>query len=98
MRLNLIIGGKAGQGPNILASIIGDIIVKNGYYVFSSRDYGSLIRGGHNFNALTISDKPVYSNDSKIDVLVALDENTEEIHKANLNANGIILKNAEKEE
>lgn len=96
MRLNLVIGGKAGQGPNIVASIIGDIIVKNGYYVFSSRDYGSFIRGGHNFNSLTISDQPVYSNDSKIDILIALDEKTEEIHKPNLNEKGIILKDHQK--
>ena len=35
-----------------------------GYYVFLSRDYQSLIRGGHNFNQLTFSDKPIFSNDS----------------------------------
>ncbi len=91
MRLNILFGGEAGQGVNILADISGEALVKQGYYVFSSRDYQSLIRGGHNFNVLTFSDKPVYSNDSKIDILVALDENTKEIHKKDLIKNGIIL-------
>lgn len=92
MRLNILFGGEAGLGPNILTEILGKALVKQGYFVFYSRDYQSLIRGGHNFNVLTFSDSPIYSNDSKIDVLVALDENTESIHKKDLNENGIILK------
>lgn len=92
MRYNILIGGEAGQGPNILTQVIGESLVKNGNHVFYSRDYQSLIRGGHNFNTLTLSEKPVYSNDSKIDVLVCLDEKTEEIHKKNLKSGGIVLK------
>jgi len=92
MRLNILFGGAAGQGPNILSHILGEVLVKLGYFVFYSRDYQSLIRGGHNFNVLTFSENPIGSNDSKIDILVALDENTEKIHKNNLNKNGLILK------
>jgi len=92
MRLNILFGGAAGQGPNILSHILGEVLVKLGYFVFYSRDYQSLIRGGHNFNVLTFSENPIYSNDNKIDILVALDENTENIHKKNLNKNGFILK------
>ena len=92
MRTNILFGGKAGQGPNILTQILGSVLVKQGYYVFYSRDYQSLIRGGHNFNVLTFSDKPIYSNDSKIDLLVALDENTEKLHESDLVKNAIVLK------
>ena len=92
MRLNILFGGAAGQGPNILSHILGEVLVKLGYFVFYSRDYQSLIRGGHNFNVLTFSETPIYSNDGKIDILIALDENTEKIHKNNLNKNGLILK------
>jgi 2-oxoglutarate ferredoxin oxidoreductase subunit alpha len=93
MRYNVLIGGKAGQGPNFLTHFIAEALVKEGYYVFYSRDYQSLIRGGHNFNVLTFSETPVYSNDSKIDILICLDENTEKIHKKNLKKAGIILEN-----
>src|SRR3989344_3106124 len=91
-RWNIVFGGSAGTGPNFLTHLLGEALVSRGYYVFYSRDYQSLIRGGHNFNHLTFSNEPVYSNDSKIDVLVCLDEKTENIHKKNLNKNGKILK------
>ncbi len=91
MRINILFGGEAGQGPNILTHILGEALVKQGYYVFYSRDYQSLIRGGHNFNVLTFSDKPVYSNDKQIDILVSLDENTKEIHNKDLKEKGIVL-------
>ncbi len=95
MRYNILIGGEAGQGPNILTQVIGESLVKNGNYVFYSRDYQSLIRGGHNFNILTFSDEPVYSNDSAVDILICLDEKTEEIHKKSVRQGGVILKGSE---
>ncbi|MBU2562355.1 MAG: 2-oxoacid:acceptor oxidoreductase family protein [Nanoarchaeota archaeon] len=95
-KINILFGGEAGQGPNILTHILGESLVKQGYYIFYSRDYQSLIRGGHNFNVLTISDEPVYSNEKKIDMIIALDENTIKIHEKNLGKNGIILRGKDK--
>jgi len=94
MRYNILIGGEAGQGPNVLTQIIGKALIKNGNYAFYSRNYESLIRGGHNFNVLTFSEEPLSSNDSKIDILVCLDNKTEEMHKKDLKLGGIILKNS----
>ncbi len=91
-RYNILFGGAAGQGPNILTRILGEGLVKLGYNVFYTRDYPSLIRGGHNFNVLTFSIDPVNSNDSKMDMIIALDELTEATHKKDLNKKGIILK------
>mgnify|MGYP002639101686 FL=1 len=91
MRQNILVGGPAGTGPNFLTNLVGEMLVKKGFYVFYSRDYQSLIRGGHNFNVLTYSDKPVYSNDKEVDVIVALDKNTLELHQKNLKKQGIIL-------
>jgi|TARA_Y100000034_G_C6889545_1_gene408980 2-oxoglutarate ferredoxin oxidoreductase subunit alpha len=91
MRINIVFGGEAGQGSNILSHILGKTLIEKGYFVFYSRDYQSIIRGGHNFNILTFSNESVTSNDSKIDILVCLDKKTEEIHKRDLNENGIVL-------
>src|SRR6056297_1661333 len=96
MQFSILFGGKAGQGPNFLTNLLGKILVDKGYYVFYAREYQSLIRGGHNFNVLTFSEKPVYSNEYKVDVIVALDEKTEEIHGKNLKKGGIILKKGSK--
>ena len=91
MKLNILFGGKAGQGINIIGHIVAEVLVKQGYYIFQSRDYQSLIRGGHNFNVLTVSDKPVNSNEIKIDILVSMDSKTSKIHKNELKENAIIL-------
>jgi len=91
MRFNILIGGKAGQGIQELAVLIGKVLVNEGFYVFNYRDYGSLIAGGHNFNTLCISDKPVHSQDDELDVLVALDENTIKKHKGSLKKQGIFV-------
>ena len=88
MRLNILIGGEAGQGINKISSIVSQILVKQGYYVFNYRDYPSLIRGGHNFNVLSISDKQIQSHESKIDGIVAMDSLTISRHKKELNKKG----------
>lgn len=91
MKYTIVFGGKAGQGPNILSEIVSLGLMSKGYYVFYSRDYQSLIRGGHNFNTLTFSDKEIHSNNSVINMLVALDENTINVHKENLTKDAIVL-------
>lgn len=80
MRLNILIGGKAGQGINKFSEIVSNVISAHGYFTFNYRDYQSLIRGGHNFNILCISDTPTESYDSKIDIIVSLDERTKKEH------------------
>jgi 2-oxoglutarate ferredoxin oxidoreductase subunit alpha len=91
MKLNILFGGKAGQGSNIVGHIMAKILASQGFYIFQSRDYQSLIRGGHNFNLLTFSNEPVYSNESKIDVLVAMDNLTLEVHKDDLKEKAIVI-------
>ncbi|MDP1695673.1 MAG: 2-oxoacid:acceptor oxidoreductase family protein [archaeon] len=79
MKINILIKGQAGKGPNILAKIIGNVFTKWGYYIFISRDYGSFIRGGTNSNQITISDKLIMSNENKTDVLVSLEKNEDNL-------------------
>lgn len=91
MRLNILIGGKAGQGINKISEIVSRILVGQGYFTFNYRDYPSLIRGGHNFNVLSISDKRIGSHESKLDGIIAMDELTVKIHKKDLKKDGFII-------
>ncbi len=91
MRLNILMGGKAGQGINKISGIISKILLDNGYFIFNYRDYPSIIRGGHNFNVLSISDKPISSHESKLDGIISLDEDTKNIHKNELKNNGFVI-------
>ncbi len=91
MRINILIGGRAGQGINKVSSIISNVLSRYGYYTFNYRDYPSLIRGGHNFNILSISDERIGSIESKIDGIIALDEKTIKLHKPELKKEGFII-------
>ncbi len=91
MEKTILVGGKAGQGTAVTSHFIGKTFCALGYYVFNYRDYPSLIRGGHNFNILKISDKPVYSHGYKYDIIVAFDQETVNLHKKNLKKGGFIL-------
>jgi len=93
MEKTILIGGKAGQGSAFTSHLIGKIFCNLGYYVFNYRDYPSLIRGGHNFNVLKISDKPVYSHENKYDIILALDQKTIDLHHKNLKKDGFIIGN-----
>jgi len=91
MKINILIGGKAGQGINKVSEIVSKILVDQGYFTFNYRDYPSLIRGGHNFNVLCVSDKRVGSYESELDIIVAMDEKTILLHKGSLKKSGIII-------
>jgi len=91
MEKKILIGGKAGQGTAVTSRFIGKIFCSLGYYVFNYRDYPSLIRGGHNFNVLKISDRPIYSHQNKYDIILALDQKTIDLHKLNLDEKGFII-------
>lgn len=91
MRLNILIGGRAGQGINKASSIIAQTLTEAGYYTFGYRDYPSIIRGGHNFNILSVSDQPIASHQSTLDVIIALDKNTALVHQSKLKSEGIVF-------
>ena len=91
MEKTILIGGEAGMGSAVTSHFIGKIFTEWGYYVFNYRDYPSLIRGGHNFNILKISDKPVYSHELKYDFILALDQKTIDTHKKDLNKGGLVF-------
>jgi 2-oxoglutarate ferredoxin oxidoreductase subunit alpha len=90
-KLNITIGGKAGQGINKVSQIVSNVLSTHGYFTFNYRDYASLIRGGHNFNVLSISNQPIESNESQIDILVALDKETIKIHSQKLKKKNILI-------
>ncbi len=91
MRLNIVIGGRAGQGINLVSGIVSSVLANQGYFTFNYRDYPSIIRGGHNFNVLSISDEKIESHESTIDGIVAMDDLTLEVHKKELKKTGFTI-------
>jgi 2-oxoglutarate ferredoxin oxidoreductase subunit alpha len=81
MRFNILIGGQAGQGIDAASTILAKSLIKLGFYAFNYRDYGSFIRGGHNFNVISFSENPIYSHQLSFDFAILLDDNSYNYHK-----------------
>jgi 2-oxoglutarate ferredoxin oxidoreductase subunit alpha len=91
MDISIRIGGEAGQGIQSVSSIIARTFVRHDFYVFVNQDFASRIRGGHNFDQVRISNKPVQAADDKVHILIALDEETTRQDIDCLTDNGYLL-------
>ncbi len=85
------IGGAAGDGVREAGTNLGQFLTKLGFEVFVSFDYPSLIRGGHNFSRISFSKEKIYNDYSKIDVLIALNDETMHLHKNELNDGAVVF-------
>ncbi len=85
------VGGEAGQGINTIGSILSKSFAGQGLYLFAHQDYYSRVRGGHNFYQVRVASSPVYSFSDSIEVLVALDQASLDLHAEEVRADGIII-------
>ncbi|MDD2666675.1 MAG: 2-oxoacid:acceptor oxidoreductase subunit alpha [Methanocellales archaeon] len=91
-----IIGGKAGQGTKKAGIAAANFFTDLKREVFQMNDYPSLIRGGHNFSAVSTSTSKIYSHYMKADLVVALDQRSYDIHKGHVSKNGLMVYNSDK--
>ncbi|WP_148706255.1 2-oxoacid:acceptor oxidoreductase subunit alpha [Methanosarcina siciliae] len=91
----LRIGGEAGQGLQTIGGALAKIFSRKGYHVFTHQDYMSRVRGGHNYYQIRFSDRKASASRDMVDILLALDLNTIEIHKENVRDEGFILYDSE---
>jgi 2-oxoglutarate ferredoxin oxidoreductase subunit alpha len=89
--ISILIGGKAGFGIDRSGLIIAGILSRLGYHVYVYRDYPSLIRGGHTFSIIRASSGRIAAHSDKIDILLALDQNTLDQHKWRLGDGSVIV-------
>ncbi len=91
MKYNILVGGAAGQGVDTLSTLLEKLLKRKGFFVHSNKDYMSRVRGGHNFIQIRFGTDPVYSHWPFLDVIIALDKDTVELHKERLKEDGVIL-------
>jgi len=89
MEHNVLIGGAAGQGMDTVASLFSKVLQRSGYHIYSTANYRSRVRGGHNFFQIRFSDKEVTSPKRAIDVIFALNGETLETHLPRLTEDGV---------
>lgn len=92
----LSIGGAAGQGIATPGNILARLFVRRGLNFNAYNAYQSIIRGGHIFLTIRISDREIYSHGDKIDLLVCLNQDTMDRHLNLMSAGGMVIFNADK--
>ena len=95
MHLNLMVGGEAGQGVQSVGSLLTKAFVTAGYHIFADQDYESRVRGGHNFYRIRVSDEPVHAIKEEVDILIAMNEESIELHHNKVASDGIIVFDSE---
>ncbi|MEM4034734.1 MAG: 2-oxoacid:acceptor oxidoreductase subunit alpha [Candidatus Micrarchaeaceae archaeon] len=85
------IAGANGDGIESSGALLNKIAAMQGFHVFAYRGYQSIIRGGHLWYQVRISDEEVYSYGDKIDVLIALNQDAIENQKPHLNAHATVI-------
>ncbi|MBM7556607.1 2-oxoacid:acceptor oxidoreductase subunit alpha [Halanaerobacter jeridensis] len=95
MNLNIVIGGEAGQGLKTLSNILSKTFFKMGFKIYSSKDYMSRVRGGHNFMSIRVGTEELTGPTTDEDILLALNEETIERHQDNVTDDGVIVYDGE---
>jgi 2-oxoglutarate/2-oxoacid ferredoxin oxidoreductase subunit alpha len=80
----LKIGGLTGEGIFSAGDILASAVNRFGLYLQTFRSFPSVIKGGHTCYEIRMSSKPVLARADWIDVLVALDQGTLDLHISEL--------------
>lgn len=94
--LSIAIGGAAGQGIATPGDILARIFVRRGLHLNAYNAYQSIVRGGHIFLTLRTSDAPVLSFGDKLDILLALNQDTMDRHLKLMKPGSSVLYNKDK--
>lgn len=78
-KISIKIAGAQGQGAGSGGQGLSKVFKRAGWHVFGIFDYMSLIKGGHSFFQITLSDEEIHANTEKFQVVISFDpQNVEE--------------------
>jgi 2-oxoglutarate ferredoxin oxidoreductase subunit alpha len=87
--INVVIAGAAGQGVQGAATMLGKVLLRSGFHLYTTQDAQSRIRGGHNFSSIRFSDRPLGAGVRRIDFLLALNHESLARHLVRLTPEGV---------
>ncbi|MBN1367748.1 MAG: 2-oxoacid:acceptor oxidoreductase family protein, partial [Dehalococcoidales bacterium] len=94
--INFMVGGEAGQGVQSVGYLLAKVLARGGYHVFADQDLESRVRGGHNFFRVRAKDSKVSAPADKVDMLLALNLETIDLHRGEISTGGVIIFDSEK--
>jgi 2-oxoglutarate ferredoxin oxidoreductase subunit alpha len=89
--VNIKLGGEAGQGVESSGMGFARAIARAGLHIFGVQDYMSRIRGGHNWYQVRVSERPLFTHEPKIQLLLAFDERTVREHLDEVVEGGAVI-------
>jgi 2-oxoglutarate ferredoxin oxidoreductase subunit alpha len=96
LNVNFMVGGEAGQGVQSVGFLLAKAFSRGGYHVFADQDYESRVRGGHNFFRVRVRDSEVRAVAEPVDILVALNKESIDLHRKELAQRGVAIFDGEK--
>ncbi|MEE8470157.1 MAG: 2-oxoacid:acceptor oxidoreductase subunit alpha [Dehalococcoidia bacterium] len=94
--INFMVGGEAGQGVQAVGQILAKALARGGFHIFADIDYESRVRGGHNFFRVRASAKELGAISEEVDILVALNQESIDLHRERLSSKGVVVFNGDK--
>ena len=89
------IGGAAGQGVATPGDIFCKIFSRRGLHLNAYNAYQSIIRGGHTFLTVRTGPDPVTNMGDRVDLLIALNQDTMDRHLGILGDGAAVLYNSD---
>ena len=74
-----------------MGELLTKSLVRSGYFVHVNQDYQSRIRGGHNTFAIRAAAHPVEAPVDEIDILVALNQESIDVHSGAVRDGGLVM-------
>jgi 2-oxoglutarate/2-oxoacid ferredoxin oxidoreductase subunit alpha len=90
------IGGAAGDGLDKSGDTLAKGVSRLGLYVFAYNSYQSIIRGGHIWLRVRLSEEKVYSHGDHLNLLIALNQDSVERHAREVEPGGAVLYNSDR--
>ncbi len=90
-QLKLLAGGEAGDGVFAVSDMLALMFARAGLEILTTQTYSSRIRGGHINASVRVSEREILSQGDELDLLIALDLETVELHRKTVRDGGIIL-------
>jgi 2-oxoglutarate ferredoxin oxidoreductase subunit alpha len=89
------IGGAAGDGVSSTAESFAKVTARSGLHVWTYSSYQSVIRGGHVWTQVRASPDPLLSHGEDPDVVIALNQQTVDIHQGEIAEGGALVYDGE---
>lgn len=90
----ILLGGEAGAGLVTVGTLLAKALTRLGFSIVVNQSYMSRIRGGHNTFVVRYANSEINATVESIDILVAFDALTMDVHKHDLTPDGLVIADA----